>query len=319
MKELSRIECAQWLEGNDRFLILTHRNPDGDTLGSAAALCLGLRQLGKTAHVLHNPETPKDLAPLLDGLWKENPEEGDLLVAVDVAADTMLPKCWSDLRNCIDLRIDHHGSGREYAPMELVESDSASCAELIWEVLLELGVELEEAIADAIYVGVATDTGCFRYANTTAHTFDAAADCLAAGARVFDWNLKLFETVSLQKLRLQGWVAEHTQLFADGKLALCALPKAVEQEIGVDEDEMGNLSAFLRSIKGVCMAALLREVNENNTKVSARALPGYNAAAVCEKFEGGGHAGAAGCSVRLPLQEAAEVFAKAMLEWENGG
>jgi len=319
MKELSRIECARWLEGKDRFLILTHRNPDGDTLGSAAALCLGLRQLGKTAHVLHNPETPKDLAPLLDGLWKENPEEGDLLVAVDVAADTMLPKCWSDLRNCIDLRIDHHGSGREYAPMELVESDSASCAELIWEVLLELGVELEEAIADAIYVGVATDTGCFRYANTTAHTFDAAADCLAAGARVFDWNLKLFETVSLQKLRLQGWVAEHTRLFADGKLALCALPKAVEQEIGVDEDEMGNLSAFLRSIKGVCMAALLREVNENNTKVSARALPGYNAAAVCEKFEGGGHAGAAGCSVRLPLQEAAEVFAKAMLEWENGG
>ena len=319
MKELSRIECARWLEEKDRFLILTHRNPDGDTLGSAAALCRGLRQLGKTAHVLHNPETPKDLAPLLEGLWKENPEEGDLLVAVDVAADTMLPKCWNGLKNCIDLRIDHHGSGREYAPMELVESDSASCAELIWEVLLELGVELEEAIADAIYVGVATDTGCFRYANTTAHTFDAAADCLAAGARVFDWNLKLFETNSLQKLRLQGWVAEHTRLFADGKLALCALPKAVEQEIGVDEDEMGNLSAFLRSIKGVCMAALLREVDENNTKVSARALPGYNAAAVCEKFEGGGHAGAAGCSVRLPLQEAAEAFAKAMLEWENGG
>ena len=185
--------------------------------------------------------------------------------------------------------------------------------------LLELGVELDEAIADAVYVGVATDTGCFRYANTTAHTFDAAADCLAAGARVFDWNLKLFETVSLSKLRLQGWMAEHTRLYAGGKLALCALPKAVEQELGVDEDELGNLCAFLRSIKGVCMAALLREVDERNTKVSVRALPGYNAAAVCERFEGGGHAGAAGCSVRQPLQEAAEVFAKAMLEWENGG
>ncbi len=319
MKELSRRECAQWLEDRNRFLILTHRNPDGDTLGSSAALCRGLRQLGKTAHLLYNPETPKDLAPLVEDLWKETPEEGDLLVAVDVAADNMLPKSWASLKNCIDLRIDHHGSGREYAPMELVESDSASCAEIIWELLLELGVALDEAIADAIYVGVATDTGCFRYANTTAHTFDAAADCLAAGARVFDWNLKLFETVSLPKLRLQGWMAEHTQLYADRKLALCALPKAVEQEIGVDEDELGNLCAFLRSIKGVCMAALLREVDERNTKVSVRALPGYNAAAVCEKFEGGGHAGAAGCSVRLPLQEAAEVFAKAMLEWENGG
>ena len=319
MKELSRIECAQWLLRQGSILILTHRNPDGDTLGSASALCLGLRQLGKTAHVLQNPEVPRDLAPLLEGLCKEEPDEGDTLVAVDVAADNMLPKCWSHLKNCIDLRIDHHGSGREYTPMELVEPDSASCAELIWEVLLEMGVELNVGIADAIYVGVSTDTGCFRYANTTAHTFDAAADCLAAGARVFDWNLKLFETVSLQKLRLQGWVAEHTKLFAEGRLAICALPKAVEQEIGVDEDEMGNLSAFLRSIKGVCMAALLREVDEKNTKVSARALPGYNAAAVCEKFEGGGHAGAAGCSVRLPLQEAAEVFAKAMLEWENDG
>ena len=316
MKELTRIDCADWLLEHDRYVILTHRKPDGDTLGSAAALCLGLRQLGKHAHVLQNPEVTPQLAPLMEGITKPTPEEGDLLVAVDVAADNMLPKCWGDLKNCIDLRIDHHGSGREYTPMELVESDSASCAELIWEVLLEMGVELDEQIADAIYVGVATDTGCFRYANTTAHTFDAAADCLANGAHVFDWNLKLFETNSLAKLRLQGWVAEHTVLFADGKLATCAIPKAVEESLGVDEDDLGNLSSFLRTIEGVCMAALLREVDESNTKVSVRALPRHNAAAVCEQFEGGGHAGAAGCSIRMPLKDAEEAIRKAMLAWE---
>ena len=185
MKELTRSECADWLLDRDRFLLLTHRKPDGDTVGSSAALCRGLRQLGKQAWILQNPELTPLLAPLTEGLCKPMPEEGDLLVAVDVAADTMLPKTYHDLKNCIDLRIDHHGSGREYTPAEFVDSDSASCAEMIWELLLDMGVELEPEIADGIYVGVATDTGCFRYANTTAHSFDAAADCLAAGADVF--------------------------------------------------------------------------------------------------------------------------------------
>lgn len=317
MTTLSRIDCADWLLERDHFVILTHRKPDGDTIGSAAALCLGLRQMGKTAHVLENPEVTELFAPLLAGLTKAQPEEGDLLVAVDVAADNMLPHAFGDLKNCIDLRIDHHGSGREYTPYELVESDSASCAELICEVLTEMDVILDKPIAEAIYVGTATDTGCFRFANTNAHTFDVAADCAAAGADIFDWNRRLFETNSLEKLRLQGWVAEHTKLFAGGKLAVCALPKAVEEELGVDEDDLGNLSSFIRTIEGVCMAALLRQTDGEYTKVSVRAVPGYDAAAICEQFQGGGHAGAAGCSIHLPLEQAAQAMENAMLEWEN--
>ena len=317
MTELTRFDCADWLLARDRFVILTHRKPDGDTLGSAAALCLGLRQLGKCAHVLENPEVTSLFAPLMENLTKPQPEDGDILIAVDVAADNMLPKAFEHLKNSIDLRIDHHGSGREYAPCELVETDSASCAEIILELLFEMDVILDKSIAEAVYVGTATDTGCFRFANTNAHTFDVAADCAAAGADIFDWNRRLFETNSLEKLRLQGWVAEHTTLFADGKLAVCALPKAVEEELGVDEDDLGNLSSFIRTIEGVCMCALLRQSDEDGTKVSVRAIPGYDAAAVCEAFGGGGHAGAAGCFIKLPLQEATEAVRKAMLDWEN--
>ena len=315
MKELTRIECADWLLAHDGFLLLTHRKPDGDTLGSSAALCRGLRQLGKRAWILENPELTPLYAPLLEGLCKAAPEEGDLLVAVDVAADNMLPKAYGELKNCIDLRIDHHGSGREYTPMELVESDSASCAELVWELLLEMGVELDEKIAEAVYVGVSTDTGCFRFANTTAHTFDAAADCAAAGADIFDWNRRLFETNSLAKLRLQGWVAEHARFYCDGKLAVCAIPKSVEEDFGVDEDDMGNISSFLRTVEGVCMAGLLRDVDGENTKVSVRAIPGYDAAWVCEQFEGGGHTGAAGCSIRTPLEEAEKALTEVMVKY----
>jgi phosphoesterase RecJ-like protein len=266
--------------------------------------------------VLQNPELTPQFAPLLEGLTKSEPEEGDLLVAVDVAAVTMFPREYDSFRDSIDLRIDHHGKDRGFTPLSLIDSESASCAELIWDLFGEMDIEMDEKMADAIYVGTATDTGCFRFANTNAHTFDTAADCTAAGADIFYWNQLLFDTNTMSKLRLQGWVAEHTVLFAAGKLATCAIPKAVEESLGVDEDDLGNLSSFLRTIEGVCMAALLREVDENNTKVSVRALPGHNAAAVCEQFEGGGHAGAAGCSIRMPLKDAEEAIRKAMLAWE---
>ena len=315
MKELTRTECADWRLERDKFSILTHRKPDGDTIGSAAALCRGLRQMGKIAHVLHNDEVTPLYAPILEGLVKPQPEEGDVLIAVDVAADNMLPRAFAELKNSIDLRIDHHGSGREYTPNEHVDSESAACAEIVWELLLDMGVVPDEKMAEAVYVGVSTDTGCFRYANTTAHTFDVCADCAATGADIFEWNRKLFDTNSLRKLRLQAWVVEHFKLICDGKIAICALPKAVEEQIGVNEDDMNNISGFLRSIEGVCIAALLRDVDEDNTKVSIRSIPGYNAAYICEQFGGGGHAGAAGCSIRKSLEEAAKELEEVLLKW----
>lgn len=316
MQEMTRIECADWLLARDRFTILTHRKPDGDTVGSAAALCMGLRQLGKTAHVLKNDEVTPLYAPLLEGLTKPRPEEGDVLIAVDVAADSMLPKSCSELKNCIDLRIDHHGSGREYAPNEFVDPASAACAEIIWELLLDMGVEPEKSIAEAVYVGVSTDTGCFRFANTTAHTFDVSADCTDAGADIFEWNRKLFDTNSLAKLRLQAWVVDNVTLLCGGKAALCALPKTVEEAIGVSEDDMNNISGFLRSIEGVCIAVLLRDVDAQNTKISVRSVPGYNAAYICEQFGGGGHPGAAGASLRCSMDEAVTALTKALEEMQ---
>ena len=158
-------------------------------------------------------------------------------------------------------------------------------------------------MAEAIYVGTSTDTGCFRYANTDVHTFDCAADCAAAGADVFGWNQILFETHSLAKLRLQGWMAENVKLFSEGRLAVCALPKAVEERIGVNEDDMGNLSSFVRSIEGVCMAGLLREA-EDGCKISLRSDPNYlNASTTCALLGGGGHPAASGATTQLSLED----------------
>ena len=242
MKVLTRTECADWLLARNNYVLLSHRKPDGDTLGSCAALCRGLRQLGKTAHILENDEVTPLLSPLVEGLTKPAAEEGDLLIAVDIAADNMLPRKYEHLKNCIDLRIDHHGSGREYTPTEYVDSQAAACAEMIWELLLDMGVEPDEKIAEAVYVGVSTDTGRFLYANTTAHTFDVAGDCTHYGADVFEWNRKIFDTNSLAKLKLQAWVVEHLQFLCEGRIVMCALPATVEEELGVGEDDLNNLS-----------------------------------------------------------------------------
>ena len=314
---LTRTEVADYLEKHEHYCILTHRRPDGDTVGSAVSQCLGLRAMDKDAVILQNPEITPNFAPLMEGLTVKEPREGDLIVAVDVAEDHMLPKAHSYLRNSVDLRIDHHGGNREFTPKTLVDPRSASCAEIIWDILGELDIQMDEKIAEAVYVGTATDTGCFRYANTDVHTFDCAADCAAAGANIFGWNQLLFETHSLEKLRLQGWMAENVRIFSEGKLAVCALPREVEERIGVNEDDMGNLSSFIRSIEGVCMAGLLREA-EDGCKISLRAIPGWDAAAVCAMFGGGGHAGAAGGFIKEPLASAEKILMDAMLKWENG-
>ena len=308
---------AEFLRTHDHFAIVTHRRPDGDTLGSAAVLCRGLRQLGKTAHVLTNPEVTPKYAFLLEGLTKDAPAETDTLVCVDVASPGMLPKAFVPYQERIELRIDHHGTAISFTPNELVEPLAAACAEIIYDILEELGVALDKDIALALYVGTSTDTGCFRFANTTAHSFRVAAACAEAGAPVFEINLEMFETNSLARLRIQGWMAENSKFLADGKLVICAIPKAVEEQLGAGEDDMDNICGFPRTISGVNMAATLRENGEDGVKMSIRAVPGYDAAYVCAKFGGGGHKGAAGASIALPLEEAAKAVETAMLEWER--
>lgn len=311
-RPLTRSEAAGWLRDRDNFAIVTHRRPDGDTLGSAAALCRGLRQLGKTAHVLENPEVTPRYAPLLAGLTKPLAGEEDALVAVDVASAKLLPESVMSLADRIGLRIDHHGNGEAYAVRELVEPKTAACGEVILELFEILGIAMDKPMAEAVYTAVSTDTGCFRYANTTAHTFRTAAACAEAGADLFAINQALFETNSLAKLRIQGWIAEHTCFLAGGAVAVCPLPRAVEREIGVTEDDMDGISGFPRTIEGVRISAMLRQTADGRVKVSVRAVPGYDASAVCAKFGGGGHKGAAGCTLELPLEEAAKVIAEAM-------
>lgn len=312
MKKLTRTEVAAFLAANDGFAILTHRRPDGDTLGSAALLCRGLRQLGKAAYILENPEITPKYAPLHKGLTMPSVQEGDVIIAVDTASKGMLPEAFAHLADNIALRIDHHGTAESFTDWELVEPDSAACGEIVYGVLQELGIALDAPMADVLYTAISTDTGCFRYANTTPNTFRVAADCAAVSKNLFAMNQLYFDTNSLGRLRLQGWMVENAVFLQEGKAVICALPKSIEEELGLQEDDMENISGFPRSIEGVKVAATIREDAPGKVKISVRAVPGCDAAAICAQFGGGGHKGAAGASMICSMEEAVEALKKAI-------
>lgn len=309
MASLTRAETARFLSQQDHFAIVTHRRPDGDTLGSAAALCLGLRQLGKTAHILENREITPRYADLHHGLTKPCPEAGDILVSVDVASTNMLPDGFA---YTIGLRIDHHGTSTPFTADELVDPAAAACGQIIYDVLMELDVALDVPMANALYTAISTDTGCFRYANTQSHTFEVAAACAKVTPDLYRLNQTLFGTTSLKRLQIQSWMIDHAQFLCGGKIAVCALPLEVEKAIGVTEDDMENISGFPRSIEGVEIAATLRQQADGLVKLSVRCTPDHDAGAICAKFGGGGHRGAAGASFAMSLEEATAAVTAAM-------
>ena len=314
MTKLTRNEVAAFLQENDHFLILSHRRPDGDTAGSSAALCRILRNQGKTAHILENPELTERFSWLHEGLTKPEAEEGDILICVDVASPGMLPAAHRHLENAIRLRLDHHASATSFTELELVDPHAAATGEIIYDISQELWQDMDSATADALYVAVSTDTGCFRYSNTDHHTFLVAAACSKFGARVYELNQQLFETNTLGRLKMQAWIVENLRLIREGRMAVVAIPRQVEQDIGVTDDDMDNISSFPRTIAGIEAAATLREGADGEIKLSVRTIPGYDATKVAERFGGGGHKAAAGANIRLPLAQAAAEVEKAMLE-----
>ena len=204
----------------------------------------------------------------------------------------------------VDMLIDHHGTNPGFAPQGHIDPSAAACGEVVYEILGAMGVSLDRPMAEALYVAVSTDTGCFRYSNTTARTLRVAATCLEAGAESYPINKRLFETTRLCRLRLNAYLAQHLELLQGGKIALCPIPLEVERETGVTEDDMEDVSNFARNLEGVNLAVTFRTVEGGATKLSVRSAPGYDAAALCAALGGGGHQAAAGATLPVGQEEA---------------
>ena len=311
MKLLTIAEAAEVLLQNDNYILLTHRRPDGDTIGSAAALCGGLRALGKTAAVLENPQFTEKYRPYLEGLTVDSLPKNAFLVSVDVASSGILAYNAVDYVNQIQLKLDHHERSGDFAPQGCVDAAAAACAEIILAILREMQAPIDKRTAEALYLGLSTDTGCFRFSNVTANTLRAAAECIDRGADTFAINQVMFLTKRLPRLQLEAHLTQSTEFYANGKVAVSAIPDKLIEELGLTEDDIDDISGFGREIAGVEIAVMLRQVGERG-KISVRTSPNYNASAICARVGGGGHMAAAGASVEGGIEGAKQAVLDAI-------
>lgn len=293
-------ECAAWLHARDNFIILTHRRPDGDTLGSAAALARSLTLAGKAAFVLANPETTERYLPFVEKHYAPDGFTPEHVLAVDIASSGMMPE--TEYAGCVSLAIDHHPSHEKYADEVLLDGKSASCGEIVFSVVKALG-HIDAEIATALYIAVSTDTGCFSYENTTSGCLRAAAELVDLGAPSSDLNRMLFRSKTRGRIAVEGMVSTGMEFLFDDEAAIVTVTNEMLDRVGASIDDMENIAAFPVSIAGVRVGATIRQLKDGSCKVSVRSVPEVDSNAICARFGGGGHTSAAGfTSERSPAE-----------------
>lgn len=299
MASLSTV--AEILSTKNNIEILTHHYPDGDTLGSAYALCLMLQSLGKNARVI----TSGRVARKYDFLKKDVEMQDfkrEFVVSVDVAAPSLLGENQQEYENIIDLCIDHHGTNSIVAKESYIDANAAATGEIIYELSKEMGIGLTRQMASCIYTGISTDTGCFRYSNTTACTHLIAAELMAVTPDWHEINTEMFEVKTKEKLDLEKMVYKTLEYTCDGKCALIYTTLEMQEKAGITDDEMEGLASIPRQIEGVLLGITMREKSDGTFKISVRSNKGVGASDFCTRFGGGGHKAAAGCTIEGDLE-----------------
>ncbi len=295
--------AAQVLQAADQFIILTHRRPDGDTTGCAGALCLALRKAGKTAYVARNAGVTKRYARLIEPYVPPEGYQPQCVVSVDCAEADMIPPEMQQYAAQIDLVIDHHRSNTGFGRENLVMGERAACAEIVCAVIEEMGIALDRDIAEGIYVGASTDTGCFKFSNTTANTHLVAAKCLDAGVDGGEINRALFETKSRARYEIERMLFSSMEFYREGKIAVACITLEARQRTGADWDDLDAIAGIPRQIEGVEVGLTLTELKNGDTKVSVRTTKEVDASAICTQVGGGGHLRAAGATLPCGTQE----------------
>jgi phosphoesterase RecJ-like protein len=291
-------QAVELLKTNDDFLIICHSNPDGDTLGSGYALCEALQIFGKNAKVICDDEPSVRFNFLLVNI-KIQEFIPQTIITVDVADIQLLGGLKKQYGDKIDLCIDHHVSNKNYARHTLLDKEAAACAEVVWELIKAMEVKVTPEIASAIYTGVSTDTGCFRYSNTTAKTHRIAAELIEYGFDVQRINYLMFELKTRKRIELEQKAYADMEYYFNNKCAVIILYAGMLK--GIDPEDASNISALPKQIEGVEAGVVIKEKESGVYKVSVRTSNKVDAQAVCSILGGGGHIRAAGFTLRNDL------------------
>lgn len=295
-------DTVKFLKKHNNYVILTHASPDGDTLGAGYALYYGLKQLGKLAEVICPEIIPSKYGYFLcetDHINRENA----VVVAVDVADKRLLGALEQEFGELVDLCIDHHVSNVRYAKALYLDADASATCEIIYELLCALKVKFNDTIAKALYTGISTDTGCFKYSCVTARTHIIAA-------KLYDYNIEadvinkiMFDTKSKKLLTLERMVLDTAEYHFDDRCMLITITADMQNQTGCSGTDLEGLTSISRCVEGVLAGVTIKQTGDNTYKASLRTYAPLNASQICKTLGGGGHKNAAGASLCGDLDE----------------
>ncbi len=292
--------AAELLRAQDDIEILCHHAPDGDTVGCGFALCRVLQKMGKRAFLTVDDVIPACFGYLFPCVEKQS-FEPKFIVAVDVATIDMLgsPEHVAKYKGRIDLCIDHHLTNTDYAKYTLIETapEAAAAAETLLQVFYAMGAPVDTQVAECIYTGLATDTGCFRYTNTTSRTFRIAADMVDKGIRFEMINKTNFDTRTKTYSALEALALATLNTYFDGKCAMLEITQEMYRLSGSDESESHPLKALPRQVEGALVGVTIKEEKNGIFRASVRTNSPVDACNICKRFGGGGHKRASGCDL----------------------
>ena len=320
-------EVAEAIRSHDRFLITTHENPDGDSLGSILGMKLALEQLGKDGVMYLSGETPLPseytFMPL-DGIRRKLPDDANerVVLALDCANARRIGPDPSLLERApLVIDIDHHHDNTRFGQINVIVASASSTGEVLRDLFEVMGIELTPDIAEALYIALVTDTGRFQYANTTPKTLRVAAELVEAGANVHRVFQTVYENVAFAKLKLLARALEHARVYEGGRMIVSHLERSDFEAAGAEEPFSEGIIDYLRAVEGAEIAALIREPPTQNgplRRVSLRTrAEDIDVSAIARKSGGGGHPQAAGFSSESSVEEITEFVRREFLAQTN--
>ncbi|MGQ9859155.1 MAG: DHH family phosphoesterase [Thermodesulfobacteriota bacterium] len=312
-------QVSQAIRDNERFLVASHMNPDGDALGSSIGLALLLESMGKEV-VVHNQGPVPALYRFLPGIEraKETLDQGsdfEVSFVLDCCTAQRVGEAFSGLRGKGQVVVvDHHPPRQPLDGIHLIRTQAASTAELIYEIAEHMGIPVSSEAATALYAGLMTDTGSFRFSNTTPRALEVASRLLASGAQHKLLVEKVYESFPAERFRLLGMALGTLRFSHGGQVALLWVTRSMFQEAGADDEMTDGFVDIPRSIRGVEVAVLLREKGDSEHRINLRSRGRVDVGEVAARLGGGGHPNAAGCTLKGPSREVEGTVLRALEE-----
>ncbi|BDQ35403.1 DHH family phosphoesterase [Pseudodesulfovibrio portus] len=316
--ENPRKRISDIIRENDAFLVTSHANPDGDAIGSICAMGHILAALGKQ-FTLYNPSGLPERYAFADQPAPIGTELPSELPAWTIVMDCGAgPRMGDDLMGRLDetlvINIDHHLGNDEFGEVNWVDPSQPAVGTMVAALAAELNVPVTGPLAENIYLAVSTDTGFFTYGNTTPESLELTAQMLRDGLDIARLNMLITKQWSEERMRLWTETMGNVELHLDGLVATTAVTREMFARTGTTSEDTENIINFVRRLKAVRVAAILREEGTDLYKFSLRSYGDDNVQAIAARFGGGGHRNAAGGTIAAPLQEARDMLITAIGE-----